>query len=263
VEAGQPWVRVAPARGTVDKETRVWVAVDWARAPVGTHRVPLTVTAPDGRRTVVDAVVRNPTPAARAAAGSFVEGDGYVAVEAEHFARAVAAPGVRWQVVPHLGRTLSGVTPLPTTAPGRRPGGDGPRLEYRVHLVDSGEVAVHAYLSPTLNVTAGPGLRYAVSFDDEAPQVVNLHADGSSSGRTDGNRAWERQVADNVKVLVSRHRVARPGAHVLKFWMVDAGVVLQRLVVDVGGVRPSYLGPPESHRAGAAATAGADPAASR
>jgi hypothetical protein len=59
-------------------------------------------------------------------------------------------------------------------------------------------------------------------------------------------------VKDSVRHVVSSLTVAAPGYHTLKFWMVDPGVVLQKLVVNLGGVKPSYLGPPESfHRAAA------------
>jgi hypothetical protein len=62
-------------------------------------------------------------------------------------------------------------------------------------------------------------------------------------------KAWEQSVGDNVTMIVSKHQLAKPGAHVLKFWAVDPGVVVQKVVVDAGGVKPSYLGPPESFRA--------------
>ncbi|WP_415907882.1 hypothetical protein [Oleiharenicola sp. Vm1] len=53
-------------------------------------------------------------------------------------------------------------------------------------------------------------------------------------------------MSDSVKKLTATLRVERPGPHVLKVWRVTPAVVLQRIVLDTGGVRPSYLGPPES-----------------
>ena len=56
---------------------------------------------------------------------------------------------------------------------------DGMRLEYAMHLFTAGKVKVHATLAPTQKFQPGPGLRFAISFDDEPPQVVNVHADES------------------------------------------------------------------------------------
>jgi hypothetical protein len=127
----------------------------------------------------------------------------------------------------------------PVTAPAQSPGGDSPRLEYDVYLIKPGEAEVQAYLSPTLNFHNTEGLRYGVSFDDEQPQVVNMHVDKS-------HPAWQRAVSDNINISRSKHRIDKPGPHVLKFWMVDPGVVLQKLVVATGEIPWSYLGPPES-----------------
>jgi hypothetical protein len=246
-ETGAAWVRVTPASGTIEKEARVAVSVDWSRAPVGVDTVPVTVTGPDDTRVVVRAPVRVPAEPGRDFAG-FVQSADWVSMEAEHFTRAVDGDGIAWQVIPDFGKTLSGVHPTPVTAASRTPGGSSPQLEYRVFMPDTGTVRVHAYVSPTWDFTGGDGLRYAVSIDDEAPKVVNVHADGSSTGVTDGNDAWERGVADAIKVHVSEHRLLTPGEHVVRYWMVDPGIVLQKLVVAHGELPESYLGPPESFR---------------
>jgi hypothetical protein len=94
------------------------------------------------------------------------------------------------------------------------------------------------HLSPTLNFN-NEGLRYAVSLDDDTPQVVNFNGKYSL-------REWEKWVSDNIIVSETVHQVEKPGHHVLKFWRVDPGVVLQKIVVDTGGLKPSYLGPPQS-----------------
>jgi hypothetical protein len=62
------------------------------------------------------------------------------------------------------------------------------------------------------------------------------------------NRQWARNTSDNINVTTTTHTIAAPGRHTLSFWAVDPTVIVQRLVVDTGGVRHSYLGPPQSRR---------------
>ncbi|MCP2246009.1 glycosyl hydrolase 115 family protein [Lentzea aerocolonigenes] len=243
IHAGVPWLVVRPGSGRVEKQLRATVEVDWARAPRGTTRVPIVVSGA-GRTVTVEAVVRNPD-VPRSWRSGFMEASGYVSVEAEHASANVAANGVRWRRIPGIGRTGAGMKPFPVTAASREPG-RGPRLEYRMTLFTPGEVTVWAHLSPRAGVLPTPGLRYAVSFDDAAPQVVDI-IKTSGADHSLMNRQWERMTSDNVNLTATKH-VLTAGPHVLKFWMVDPTVVVQKLVVDTGGLRPSYLGPPESKR---------------
>ncbi len=127
---------------------------------------------------------------------------------------------------------------LPASASVDPPDGS-PRLEYRMYLFRSGPVEVISTIAPTLNFVPGRGLRFAVSFDDEAPQVVTAVPEGFNADN--GNRNWEASVRDNCRRLKSTHTIESPGYHTLKVWMVDPAVVLQKIVIDTGGLRPSYL----------------------
>jgi hypothetical protein len=240
-----PWVVVDGARGRVDKQIRATVHVDWSRAPRGTTQVPITVTGPNGSSVVVQAVVQNPNLRRGQVAG-FVEANGYVSMEAAHFTGIAGNGGVaHWQRIPGIGRTGAGMAPFPATAPSVPPGGTGPRLDYTMTLTTTGPVQVWAYLSPRNNVLPTDGLKYAVSIDGEAPQLVNITT-ATGANDTSMNRQWERNTSDNVNRTVTTHVISTPGVHVLRVWMVDPTVIVQKLVVDTGGLRDSYLGPPES-----------------
>jgi hypothetical protein len=114
-------------------------------------------------------------------------------------------------------------------------------------LTSTGPVKVTAVLSPRNNVRPTDGLKYAVSLDGDAPQTVNITT-ATGANDTTMNRQWERNTSDNANVTTTTHTVATAGVHTLKFWMVDPTVIVQRLIVDTGGVKYSYLGPPESRR---------------
>ncbi len=243
IEPSVPWLRADRPRGRVEQQVRVELSVDWARVPEDGAEGAVTVHGA-GASVTVRAVAEKPSW--RGLRG-FVEAGGYVAVDAEHHTRAVGARGVGWRRIDRIGRTGAGMTPWPVTAAPQTPGGSGPRLEYEVSLLAAGEVTVYAHLSPRNPVLPTSGLRYAVSFGDDTPQTVDVIA---STGADDGlmNKQWARHTSDNVNVTGTRHTIARAGVHRLKFWMVDPTVVLQRLVIDTGGLTPTYLGPLESHR---------------
>ncbi len=245
IEADAPWLQVgldpesSEVSGKLEKEQRLWASVDWPQIPPGIQRAPITIKGPDGKQIVVTAVANNTTASLAADFRGFVDTKGYVSIEAEHFSDAIDSDPIRWQHIPSLGRTLSGMMPVPVTSESQTPDGDSPRLEYRMHLAKDGPVKVQVFVSPTLNFHNDEGLRYAISFDDEPPQTVNIHAG-------ENLQVWEKWVADNTNVTTTEHQLREPGEHVLKFWMVDPGIVLEKLVVDAGGLKPSYLGPPES-----------------
>ncbi|HEX6523123.1 MAG TPA: glycosyl hydrolase 115 family protein [Streptosporangiaceae bacterium] len=247
IRSGASWVRVNPGRGRVTSQVRATVTVDWSRAPAGTTQVPLTITGPGGTSVVVQAPVENPRVPLTGLAG-FIEANGYVSIEADHYSRAVRSGPTSWIRIPDIGRTGSGMTPVPVTASRLTPGGASPRLEYTMTLFTTGQVTVWAYLSPRANVLPTDGLHYAISIDGASPQIVNVTtATGASDAKM--NKQWERITSDNVALTSTTHVISAPGAHVLKFWMVDPTVVVQKLVVDTGGLKPSYLGPPESKSA--------------
>jgi len=189
--------------------------------------------------------VRRPQNIKRESLEGFVESEGYVSMEAVHFTNKIDRRSARWEAIDDLGRTLSSMSVFPVTADSVTPPRNSPCLEYQMFLFDKGKVEVQAILAPTLNFVPGRGLRYAISFDDQEPQIIDALAQHS-------NQDWETSVKDSVRYSNSLHLLANSGYHTLKIWMVDPGVVLQKVVVDLGGLQPSYLGPPESyHRDGA------------
>jgi GH35 family endo-1,4-beta-xylanase len=239
IKTDVPWIQIDPNDRLVNKELRLWVRVDWPQVPAGRHEATLTINGPDGAPVKVTVPLINPTPYPGQSFKGFIEAGGYVAIEAEHFSKALGGEGITWQVIPDLGRTLSGVEAMPVTATAPTLGAGSPHLQYPVWLFDTGTVTVQAYCSPIIAFNRKP-IHYAIAFDDEAPQVIDLTTGNEDHG------AWDKMVADNIRIAISRHHIAKPGAHVLKFYLVDPGVVLQRLVIDAGGAKPCYLGPPES-----------------
>jgi hypothetical protein len=240
VQEDQSWLAISERSGSVEDSRRIEVGVNWDLAPTGKSKAVLTVLASTGERLDIEVPIDKPATLPPKDFDGFVESDGHIAIEAPHYMRLVREGDVTWQTLPDFGRTLGGVTVVPVNATARSLNPRSSRLEYDIYLYTSGELSVSLDLAPSLDFLPGDGLRIAVSLDDAAPQILSLN--------TWAEENWSRAVSDGIRRLASKHRAERPGAHVLKVWMITPGVVLERIVVDAGGVRESYLGPPPSVR---------------
>jgi hypothetical protein len=237
-----PWIVVEPSEGTVKDEARLWVHIDWSKAPEGDNSGIVTVAQTNGPTQKIRVRAFHPATPEPASLSGFVEANGYVSMEAEHFSRNVPAEQAHWDKIPDFGVTLSGMTLFPVTVQSILPPQKAPCLEYKMFLFDQGDMNIQAILAPTQNFVPGRGLRFAISFDDQAPLVIDALAHNSTED-------WATTVEDGVRKVSATLHTDSPGYHTLKFWMVDPGVVLEKLVVSQGKLSPSYLGPPESYHA--------------
>lgn len=247
VTSEQPWVKTSISQATVNDQLRIFVEVDWENAPIGTHRVPITVRS--GRRSTVTVhqPVHNFSVNLPIGFRGFIESNGHVAIEAPDYSRKIDHNDANWVKIPQLGRTSSSMTPLPALAESYDPSTDknAPRLEYDIYFSTPGEANLRVYLSPTKNFSKNyrnsDGIRFAVSINDEPPQIVNMHYE------MDGGfvqQIWYGWVANNIITTNTTIRIPSVGTHTLKVWMVDASPVIQRIVVETSVVGETYLGPP-------------------
>ena len=173
---------------------------------------------------------------------TFMGKNGCVIIEAAHFSQKQDAAHAQWTVIPHMGRTLSGVSLMPYTE-----NTDGACLDYKMQIPkDVKEVTVHIITNATLAFKRSEGHRYMVGFLNGQSEEVNFNAEL----KDDPEHAYSvyyptvarRVIEKKVKLRVPE------GQTVLRLQPMDPGVVFEKLVIDYGGYEASYLFGNESTR---------------
>jgi hypothetical protein len=242
IETEQPWITVNIAKGMIAKEARVHVAIDWKNAPKGTQNGSIRIIESGGTAVRIKVVAVNPEK--DFVLNAYLEENGYISIVPKYVLENRPARQARWESIEDFGREFPAMSILPSTALSANPPKDSPCLEYGIYLLTAGKAVVHSTFAPTLNFVPGRGLRYAISFDDEKPQIIEILPKDFDA--RNGNKEWEDSVRNASRTIRSTHELSKPGFHTLKIWMVDPAVVLEKIVVDLGGLKPSYLGPPMS-----------------
>ncbi|KAK5122578.1 hypothetical protein LTR85_003841 [Meristemomyces frigidus] len=242
-------------------DVRIYATVDWGNCPTGSGIVMINISSSQSADSQYMAQTEygtqysmpqlmlpyNHTQVPSSFSNGFVESDAHISIELEHYSAITSnSSAVSYNVIPGLSRTLSGVTLFPVTADSQSTS-SGPALEYNLYTffnsTAGGVINITIITTASLNTDPARPLKYAVQFDQQDPQTVQYIIDQPAGANPLG---WDAAVSDSAWMSTTNFTYAGAGEHTLKVWALEPGVVLNTAWIDLGGILPSYLGPPES-----------------
>jgi hypothetical protein len=259
------WLKASSEGGVIKRDgstdQRIYLEVDWAKVPKGATEGQVHIAAADRSNVTITVPIFTP-PLPSADFNGFVQGDGYVVMEAAHYSASAPKDGYSFVELPGYGRTLSGLEMLPASIQNFT-AGEGPSVTYNFWAHPSASknetAEILLQFGPSLNFISGKELAIAVQLDDG--KVHEIHPIPTDPLKPVVSRPgmkpydvgavpsdWFEAVKQEIRNATLNLDV-HEGAHQLKVYGMTTGLVLERLLVDFGGIKErgySYLGPLES-----------------
>jgi len=175
---------------------------------------------------------------------TFIEYDGYIAMEAPHYDKNEAAEGASYKVIENFGKTLGGVKAFPTTKVYALED-EAPVVGYTVYVKEAGSYNLEIFTAPNNPIVYKGKMCVGLSVNNAPYQAVNTIPDAGYIPWISAD--WAEGVLSqihktNIKIALQK------GENTIAFKAMDPAVVLQKLVISREGVAvpDSYLGPEES-----------------
>lgn len=269
-KADKPWIKLSMVNGSVEKEQRIDVAIDWNKAPAGHVDGNIEIVQGDTKISILVNAVNKAAPIAK---GTYYGGyTGEFSIPANKFSANIPGSNAKWTILPDLGRGDACMGIYPVTAQSATPE-KAPRLAYNIFLAQGGTTKVCLGILPTQDINPTRGLRIAASIDGNKPVIIDarkgyvdtfneytaanlanslvlkplppLGADYALVSRRQPRR---NEIFDNLRWLDVDFDVQKSGMHQLIIYMIDPEVVLENIVVNPNDNYPSYFGaPPVAH----------------
>ncbi len=244
VEVDQAWVKLSQTSGLLDTETRLVVSVDWGQLPEkDSLQTTININIGDQKYQVEVKVLNQGlnSPGEKI----FVEDNGVIAFEAENFSGLNNTETASWQRIAGLGRTSDamGSYPINILPFSKDDDKKAPVLEYEFYSISGGEAEVLFYCLPTQPISSEYQLRFAAWVDDDQPVELNVRL---REDMDEVNPEWQTNVLSAVSVQTGKIKLNKAGKHIMKLRMIDPGVIIDKIVINTGGLKSSYFGPNET-----------------
>ena len=237
IQPENKWVKIdGKLNGEIMDQQRFYVSIDWNKAPDGLSVSNISVKANDKVYSIGMALQKFTKEDMKSMKG-FVEKNGYISMDASEYSRSGSSDSLNWLTIPGIGRSSDGITLYPFRFEERDPNA-APDVEYDVYLQSPGRIKVYSYFATTNNFLENKKFKYAISFNNEQAKVSSI---GPIS-----NWRWDTMVKDDVLITTDEFDMIKDGNNTLKFKILSPGLVLEKIVIDTGGLKKSYLAAPVS-----------------
>lgn len=234
---GQDWILLSQTSGATKFKDRIWVNIDWTKAPKKESFTGyVLITANDKtERVIVNCF--NLEIDTEKLKNYFVEDNGTVSINAAQYSDKIETKEIKIETIKGIGMgdeslKLGDVLDAPLD----HHNVDRPHVSYNFYTFQRGNVDVYTYALPVFSLDEKHETRYGVGIDNGVTSTA-------IAGSKEYMQSWKDNVLRNFSVYKSSLYIDKPGKHTLQIYCTDPGMIIQKIIIDLGGLKQSFLGP--------------------
>ncbi len=234
INSDKEYIKLTSESGNVAVEERIWLSIDWSKAPEGLSTATVTVSGEGFSKNYAIAIENYNI---KLKPKSYLEGCGYAVIEAEKYSRIKdGKDGAKW--VEYADYGYIGSSMFVKGGKGKVTNiADAAALEYDIYFNTVGTHQGYLYRIPTLHEGKGFSVELAVGLNDAKPMTLEgVRAKSSRLSRTlpngvKDNRNWFNNVGEQMEKIPFIIEVKEPGYHTLKIYQRDCNIGVDRVVI--------------------------------
>ena len=247
ISISNDWIKLSESKGKCTNENRIVVDIDYDKLENAerseTHTGSITIVGAGSTQQIAVNVFTAAGGTIEKLNELFVEDNGVIAINAENFHRKKDGKGFGWEITKDLGVTGSSIGAYPFNAEPVehewKLEKEAAYTEYDFYCFNKGWIDIYSYCLPTFPLNSQRHCLYGISIDDAPPLIVDFETQLR-------NEKWKQNVQRNQSENITKHFIEKSGKHTLRIWMIDTGVFMDKVVIDFGGLKKSYMGPLET-----------------
>lgn len=236
-----PWLKLSASSGVVEKKEVLILQIDRTKLN-GRETGEVLIKTSFSQATLqveaqnVDTTDLKPM--------TFLEANGYIAIEAEHYFINEDIRGIGFHKLNHYGRTVSAMKVLPPLHSDFTSAKERPYLEYCFMAEQEGQYQIDLYLAPSNPPFLDKKLYIGIQMNENEQRIESVVGPDFTFLCPE----WAGVVRNNIRIYHS-DVLCKKGENHLRIYAVSPSLVVEKIILYREGTKlpESYLGPKESY----------------